>query len=264
MAKSKLADLVQACKPVLDGSTLGIGGITLHRRPLGLVRELIAQRKKELTLVGLTLGFEAELLLAEGCVSCVRAGYVGLDFLGLAPHFGKHASVRIVEETEHSILNGLRATLAHMDFLPARGTLHTDVARVRPDVRTVRSPYTDEEYIAWPALRPDTALVHASMADEQGNAVLGYGGAIDRLLVVAAKRTIVSTERLVSTAAIQQAGADILARNVSAVVHLPQGAHPTSCLPHYRTDIPYLLNYLATCRAQGAASAGTRSQVARA
>ncbi|MBX6378683.1 MAG: CoA transferase subunit A, partial [Clostridia bacterium] len=233
---------------VRDGDMVGVGGNSLARRPVALVRELIRAGRRDLTVVAFTAGFETELLLAAGRLRAVRACYVGLDYLGLAPHFGRDPAVHIWEETEASIVLGLKATASHVSFLPFRGVRQTDVLRVRPDVQLVRCPYTGEEYVAWPALQVDVALIHAPACDADGNAVLGASRGIDRLLGAAARTTIVSAERLVGEEEIRRQGADLLGHRVAAVVHAPYGAHPTSCYPYYRADVPHLLDYLDRCR----------------
>lgn len=245
---SKLLTLADAAGLVGDGQVVAIGGQTLYRRPVAMVRELIKSGRKNLTVLALTAGFETDLLLAAGRVSTLRAGYTGLDFLGLAPHFGKDRTVRIVEETEASIIQGVKAAMGYLGFLPFRGTKQTDIMRVRPDLKTVRCPYTGEEFVAWPAIKPEVTLIHALKADEYGNAYLASNLSIDRLLASAAITTIVTAEEIVSTRELEGNQATILGRDVAAVVQLPMGAHPTGCYPRYRMDVAYLLEYVQACR----------------
>jgi glutaconate CoA-transferase, subunit A len=66
---------------------------------------------------------------------------------------------------------GLLAAAHRLPFLPIRAGLASDVPRVNPDLRTVRSPYPDgEELIAMPPLRLDAALIHLNRAGARGNA----------------------------------------------------------------------------------------------
>lgn len=247
---SKIISMAEAAGLVADGDMIAVGGQTLYRRPVAMVRELIRQGRRDLTVVGLTAGFETDILLASGRVTTVRSGYTGFDFLGLAPHFGRDPSVGIVEETEASIIQGAKAAMAYLGFLPFRGAIQTDLARVRPDLKTVTCPYTGEALVAWPAIRPDVALLHAQKADRHGNAVLSSNPSIDRLWAGAAVKTVVTAEEIVET--IDAGEATIMGRDVTAVVHAPMGAHPTGCYPSYRIDVPYLLDYLAACREQRA------------
>ncbi len=89
---------------------------------------------------------------------------------------------------------GLRAAMLRLPFLPTRAGLATDVARLSPQLETVRSPYADGEVLlAMPALQLDAALVHVDHADERGNAqILGPDPYFDDLFCGAAKRRFVS------------------------------------------------------------------------
>lgn len=250
---SKVVSIEAAVAPLKAGQVLGIGGMTLYRRPLGLVREIIRQRKRGLTLLGLTLGLEGDLLLAEECGNQVRTCYFGLESLGLAPHFRRKAQkgeVNIIEETEATIVYGLTAAAANLSFLPFNGLFGTDIPKVRPDLKKMKSPYGPEKYYLLPAIKPDVALLHVPLADAMGNAILGGQKAIDSLLAITADYTVISAEAMVSTQELEQNKAELLGCYVDAVVHLPWGAHPSSCYPYYRVDIPHLVEYLEASEAE--------------
>jgi glutaconate CoA-transferase subunit A len=132
--------------------------------------------------------------------------------------------------------------------MPARIFAGTEMLEARRDLQLVVSPYSGERYIAVPALHPDTAIIHALMADELGNAVLASQLALDADLAAASLRTVLTAERIVPTAAIEQHGADILGGWVDAVVEQPGGAWPTSCHPDYAIDLAYLADYVEACR----------------
>jgi glutaconate CoA-transferase subunit A len=87
------------------------------------------------------------------------------------------------------------------------------------------------------------------MADEAGNAILGGEYNLDLDLAAAARRTILTTERVVSRSEIEAQGADILAGWVDDVVATPRGAYPTSCFPLYDVDLEFLADYVEACRA---------------
>lgn len=248
----KVVDPKTAAKLVRPGDTVGIGGMILYRRPVGLVLELIRQGLRDLTLLGWTLGLEADLLVGAGAVRRVRTSYFGLESFGLAPMFKARAEageVEVLEETESTLAYGLRAALQGVGFMPARALAGTDVLRVRPDIRLITCPYTGEAYPAMPALRPDVALIHALQADAAGNAVLGANLSVDVELALLARVTIVSAEAVVPAGGLPAGMAEIPGHAVAAVVPLPAGAWPTSCYPRYPVDGEALLNYLAACGA---------------
>jgi len=247
----------EAARLVQTGDTLALGGMTLYRRPVAFVRELIRQGTGDLTLLALTAGYESDLLVGAGLVRRVRTSYFGLEVFGLAPMFTRLATageVEIIEETEASIVFGLRAALAGVGFMPGQGWRETDILRVRPDVKLVDDPYSERSYVAFPAIHPDVAIIHARAADRSGNALLGGNLAVDWELSLAAEKTIVTTERVVEGPALSpveglEGRAEILGLYVNAVVEAPRGAHPTSCYPDYPLASEEILDYIEACAA---------------
>jgi glutaconate CoA-transferase subunit A len=190
----------------------------------------------------ISTGRQANLLLGAGMVKRVRSCYFGLEIFGLAPMFtylAGRGEIEILEETEASLAFGLRAQMASVGFMPGRGWLGTDLIKLRPDVRTVIDPYSGEELVAFPAIRPDVAVIHALRADPEGNAQIGNNKGIDEELTVVAGKVIITAEEVVP----ELTKADLVAPFVHAVVHAPQGAAPTSCHPLYPLDGKALLAY---------------------
>jgi glutaconate CoA-transferase, subunit A len=249
---NKLFSLAEAAALVQPGSTLALGGMTLYRRPVAFVLELLRRPDppRNLTLLSFTSAYDGDLLVGAGLVGRVRTCYFGFEAFGLAPMFTQAASLgdlEIIEESEASLTFGLKATLADVGFMAGRGWLGTDMLRLRPDVRTVRDPYSGEELVAFPAIHPDVAVVHALQADQAGNAVLGRNLGVDQELALAAGTVIVTAEEIVE----MLDTADIVAPVVTAVVHAPRGAWPTSCHPLYAMGGGEILAYLDACSRRG-------------
>src|SRR4030042_7001396 len=201
---SKQISMEQAVELVYSGNMLALGGMTLYRRPVAFVRTLIKQHQvsgnpSNLTLLAFTAGYECDLLVGAGLVSHVRSCYFGLEIFGFAPMFTELANkgkLDIIEETETSIAMGLRAQMAAVGFMPGLGWLGADLPRLRPDRRTIIDPYSGEELIAFPAIAPDWAVIHALRADPDGNAVIGEHQGADLELAVASRRVIVTAEEV--------------------------------------------------------------------
>ena len=246
---NKLMSLEQAANLVESGSCLALGGMTLYRRPMAFTRQLIRRflatgAPRDLTLLTFTAGLESDLLVGAGMIARVRTCYFGLEIFGLAPMFTYYANrgeIEVVEESEASLAAGIRARLAGIGFMPARAWLGTDLPRLRPDVRTVRDPYSGEELMAFPAITPDVAVIHALRADEQGNAQIGDNKGIDEELALAAHKVIITAEEIVP----ELSKADLVAPFTTAVVAAPRGALPTSCHPLYPLDGMTILEYTA-------------------
>lgn len=245
--KNKQITIEAAAELVQSGSMLAMGGMTLYRRPVAFVRALIrrfrqTKQPSDLTLLAFTAGYESDLLVGTGMVSHIRSCYFGLEIFGFAPMFTSKANqgqIDIIEETETSISMGLRAQMASVGFMPGLGWIGTDLPRLRPDVRTVIDPYSGEELIAFPAIQPDVAVIHALTADYDGNALIGDNKGVDIELCLTARTVIVTTEKLVQTLD----KADLVAPCVNSVVLTPRGALPTSCHPLYPLDTQAILKY---------------------
>ena len=135
--------------------------------------------------------------------------FVSLDTIPLEPYFRKARETGAIECTqldEGMFLLGLQAAAWRVPFLPTRAGLGSDVMRLDPTLRTVRSPYpspdgpADEELVAVPALHLDAALCHLNVGDERGNAAFtGPDLYFDDLMLEAAPTggRFVSVERVV-------------------------------------------------------------------
>ncbi len=246
----KKTSISSAIKFINDGDLVALGGMNLYRRPMAAVCEIIRNGFKHLTLLSLTSGLEADILIGAGCVKTIRSCYVGLESFGLAPNFTNKATageIEVIEETEATIAFGLRAALAKVGFLPARVLIGTDTLKVRRDIKMVRCPYSDEEYPAIPALKPDVAIIHSQISDSAGYACLEGEFAVDKELSLASRKVILTTEKIVTQEEIESRGADIIGISVDAVVEVPSGAQPTSCYPNYPLDGEEILRYLEMC-----------------
>src|SRR5690606_33332237 len=125
---------------------------------MALVREILRSDLVDLTIVSYG-GPDVGLLIAAGKVRRVVCGFVSLDTIALEPHFRRgrqSGQVELTELDEGMLYWGLLAAAHRLPFLPTRAGLGSDVPRVNPELRTIRSPYVDaEELIAVPALRLD-------------------------------------------------------------------------------------------------------------
>lgn len=248
----RFVTLSEAAALVQDGMTLAFGGMTIYRRPVALVLELFRRPSlpRDLTLFAFTHGYEADLLIGAGCVSAVRSCYFGLESFGLAPMFTEKSGrgeIRVIEETEASIGGGLRAAAANIGFMPSTAWIGTDLPALRPDVKTVTDPYTGETLTAFPAIKPDIAILHALEADKWGNIAINQNVGIDQELVCASGLVLVTYEKLVDEL-VKSADRTILPAPVTDILaHAPNGAWPTSCYPLYPFDGAELMAYVEAC-----------------
>lgn len=238
-----------------DGMTIGIGGWGSRRKPMSIVRAILRSELRDLTIVAYG-GPDVGMLCAAGKARKIVYGFVSLDSIPLEPHFRvarQTGSVEAMELDEGMLQLGLRAAAWRVSYLPCRAGLGSAIMEVNPELRTVISPYDDQELVAMPALRLDVALLHANRADGRGNAqYLGPDWYFDDLFAMAADRTFVSCERVVDPADFAAEG-PLESIRVSriftdGVVEAPLGAHFTHCIPDYDRDEELQKEYAASAK----------------
>lgn len=256
--RSKVVSLEGALSLVPDGGGLGVGGILMTRKPVALLDAIGRSGRRGLTLWTLLGSLDAELLAAHGALAASNTIYVGFEQLGPAPAYAAAVQAGTIEAREHSeltLIGGLRAALAGVPFLPTRGALGSDIARGL-QLREVADPYTGEELLAAPAVRPDVTILHADAADERG-AVLAPAERdflfdFDANVARAADRVIASVERLAPPEEVAAREVLLFSHEVDAVVVLPGGARPSALPGVHGPDLGALEAYLAAARAGSA------------
>ena len=235
---------------VHDGDLVGIGGLSFWRKPISVCRELIRQNKKDLSLCTFVGGIEVDMLIAAGCVSKVKACFVGMEIFGMAPHYKKAielGSIKISEESEASIALGLRASYLKVPFMPLKGIIGTDFPKVRNDIKQFEDPLgSGIQLMALPKIDLDVAILHVPYADENGNGNIAGAVWMDDDMAKTAKKTIITCEKIVETEDIRYlpGKAQLPMQTSDAVVRIPFGAHPTSCYNFYTFDALHIQKYL--------------------
>lgn len=256
-----------------SGATLGIGGWGSRRKPMALVKALLRSDVTDLHLVTYG-GPEVGILAAAGRISRLTFAFVSPDgpnpitggsVPGLDPHFRaarQQGRLACTELDEGMLLLGLQAAAWRVPFLPTRVGLGSDVFRLDPALRTVRSPYDPgEELVAQPAIALDAAWVHLNVGDTRGNAAFtGPDLYFDDLFLEAAAEGFVSLERTVPTAELAAAAGDVTRLRVNrmfvtGVVEAPGGAAPTECAPDHGRDDEWQSRWFGTAKDPAAAAA---------
>lgn len=245
---SRLHTEAQAVAMLDHGMTIAIGEPT----PMALVRQVIRQQLRDLTVIA--SGLALDLLIAGGCVRKTISYYAGGGFgVPVAPCFRRAAERGEIEvwECEEGILtSGLDAAGKGLPFLPWRGGVGTSLPEINPDLKLMCDPINGETLLAVPAIKPDVALLHASVADVYGNVQhQGGPGWIDLFLQRAATHCIVQVEKIVPNEAIRAAPWATTIGRADAVVRLPWGAHPWYSRGWYVQDSAFLADYLAVATA---------------
>ena len=248
----KRTTLDEAVACVESGMTIGIGGWGSRRKPMAFIRALLRTDVTDLTVVTYG-GPDLGLLCSAGKVKRVYYGFVSLDSPPFYdPWFAKartSGSIESREMDEGMLRCGLQAAAQRLPFLPIRAGLGSDVRAFWGDeLKTVRSPYGDEELVAMPALNLDVALVHMNLGDQRGNAAYtGIDPYFDDLFLMSAEKRLLSVEKVVATEElVKSVPPQALLINrmmVDIVVEAPNGAHFTTAEPDYRRDEKFQRHY---------------------
>jgi glutaconate CoA-transferase subunit A len=259
LAVDKRMTAEAATAMIRDGDHVAIGGTLYSRTPMALVFALLRQRRRRLTVSRPLACYEIELFLSTGALDRIVTSWVGIGLpWGLAPIFRHYVERGDASYDEWSHLAmGLRYKAGAMGvpFLPSLTMLGSDLASTL-DLQTVTCPYTGQQLAAVPALNPDVALIHAHRADMFGNVQVDGYRHMDIDVARAARKVIVSAERIVSAEDIAASPAQTMLPHfaVDAVVAAPHGAYPHECYGLYGPDLEHFDAYAASAKEHGPAA----------
>ena len=225
---------------VRDGDVVALEGFT-HLIPHAAGHELIRRGKRELTLVRMTPDVVYDQLIGMGCARKLVFSWGGNPGVGSLHRFRdavEHGWPQSLELEEHShagMAAAYAAGAANLPFGVLRGYTGGDLpARTR--VAAVTCPFTGEELAAVPAHRPNVGIVHAQQADRHGNVQLWGILGVQKEVVLASERSIVTVEEIVDELELRPGGAVLPGWVVDAVALAPGGAHPSYAHGYYERD----------------------------
>ncbi|MFF4195259.1 CoA transferase subunit A [Nonomuraea sp. NPDC001831] len=239
------------------GAVVGMGGQNINRCPMALVHEVIRQGIGGLTVVGCNLSLPLDMLVAAGLVVRTEQGTGNLERYGTLFAWRRAVERGEIGVGDHSHLamaTRFAAGAVGVPFLPTRSLLGTDLlADLVADGVAVESadPWTGRPVVLLRAMTPDVAIIHANRADLAGNVVIEGVTSHEVDMVRAARATIVSAEEVLPAGAFadRPERVTIPEAYVTAVVHQPFGAFPTSVYRAYDFAEPEIKEYQALGRA---------------
>src|SRR5271168_5049150 len=239
---AEIVSLAQAVERAIhDGDTVAMEGFT-HLIPSAAGHEIIRQRRRDLTLVRMTPDLIYDQLIGMGCAHKLVfswGGNPGVGSLHLLRDAIEHGWPRPLEIEEHSHAGMAAAYAAGASNLPfgvLRGYLGSDLPKYNPRIKFIACPFTGERLAAVPAIRPDVAVIHAQQADRKGNVLLWGIVGVQKEVVMAARRAIVTVEEIVDRLAARPNSVVLPAWVVSAVCEVRGGAFPSYALGYYHRD----------------------------
>jgi glutaconate CoA-transferase, subunit A len=240
-----LADAVASF--VADGATVALEGFT-HLIPHAAGHELIRQGRRDLTLVRMTPDVVYDQLIGMGCARKLvfswggNPGVGSLHRLRDAVENGWPTPLELEEHTHAGMAAAYAAGAADLPFGVLRGYRSTDLT-ARTRVATIVCPFTGEQLAAVPAHRPDVGIVHAQRGDTRGNVQLWGILGVQKEVVLASARSIVTVEEVVDDLT-QVPGSTVLPSwVVDAVCLAPGGAHPSYVHGYYDRDNDFYVRW---------------------
>ncbi|HYY37539.1 MAG TPA: CoA-transferase [Xanthobacteraceae bacterium] len=249
--RDKVVSLEEATSFVRDEDSVGIGGSTMSRTPMGMIWALIRAGRKRLTCARSIVSSDGDLLFASGACDHMVTSWFSQGILwGVSKvmrHHVETGKARFDEWSHMAMGMRFRAGAMGVPFMPIRSMLGSDVRKLRPEAIEMECPFTGEKLLLVPALNPDVALIHVQRCDPYGNAQIDGLQFMDIDLAMAANKVILTTERIVSNDQIRRAPdqTKIPFFAVDAVVELPFGCAPHECYGVYEPMLRHMEDYVA-------------------
>jgi glutaconate CoA-transferase, subunit A len=237
---------------VHDGDTVALEGFT-HLIPFAAGHELLRQMRRDLTLVRMTPDLIYDQLIGAGCARKLIFSWGGNPGVGslhrLRDAVEHHwpAPLELEEHSHSGMAAAWAAGAANLPFGLLRGYWGTDLA-ARTRVERVVCPFTGEELAAVPALRPDVGIVHAQLADHDGNVQLWGISGVQKEVVLSAARSLVTVEEIVTHLEPRPSAVLIPSWVIDAVAEVPGGASPSYAHGYYERDNAFYLAWDAISR----------------
>jgi glutaconate CoA-transferase subunit A len=226
---------------VNDGDAVALEGFT-HLIPTAAAHELIRGGRRDLTLIRMTPDLIYDQMIGMGCAKKLVFSWGGNPGVGSLHRFRdavEHGWPHPLELEEHShagMANRYVAGASNLPFAVLRGYVGTDLPKVTRTIKPITCPFTGEELMAVPALRPDVAVIHAQQADRRGNVMLWGITGIQKEAALSAERVIVTVEEVVGEFEPRPFHVVLPSVAVDAIAVVPRGSHPSYADGYYDRD----------------------------
>lgn len=275
--KAEILSLEEAVKKyVKDGQVIAFSGFTgFNRNPVALIWEAIRQGRKDFHVLDRHGSCCTWMLNAVGAMKIYETDWMGwgemagkLD-INLSNQY-KRGNLILEDYSHGAIAMRFLAGAIGAPFIPYYAPLGSDLyddkydALGRAGLRDGSHPkiakkkyiqmedpfFGDGDVMLLPAARPDIALIHVSQCGEKGTARWRGIGTIDKELVFACDKVIITCEEIVPEAQLRQEPNlnQIPYFTVDAIVECPYGGYPSAVPFYYDYDAPFMREMDAASR----------------
>jgi glutaconate CoA-transferase subunit A len=238
---------------VRDGDTVALEGFT-HLIPFAAGHEIIRQQRRHLTLVRLTPDVIFDQMIGMGVADALVFSWGGNPGVGSLHRFRDAVEhdwphpLRIEEHSHAGMANRYVAGASRLPFAVVRGYAGTDLMAHTSTLAPITCPFTGEQLTAVAALNPDVSIIHAQQADRQGNVMLWGITGVQKEAVLSASRAIVTVEEVIDELVPRPQAVVLPHWVLDAVVHVPNGAHPSYAQDYSERDNDYYVAWDAISR----------------
>lgn len=264
-------------KYVENGDTLAIGGFTTNRKPYATVSEILRQGQKDFIVYAGPGGGEVDMLIGEGRVAAyincytANSGYTNVSRRFRAAI--EQGKLTYEDYSQDVLMLMLHASSLGLPFLPVRlmqGSglmkywgISEEKRKTMPKIEDLKCAEIEnpmvpgQKVVAVPVPKIDTAIIHVQQASPDGTCIICGDEFHDIDIAIAARKTIVTCEEIVSDEFIRRdpTKTRIFGECVQAVVKAPYGAWPSQCYAYYDDDDAGLKEYDKASKYQDAEDA---------
>jgi glutaconate CoA-transferase subunit A len=239
-------DFIEILEQLADNPLIAIGGFLTLRKPTALIKELSNSKVDGLVIISLSGSFEIDLLLESGKVNEIIAPYVGGDSIAPVTPVFRDTCMKgeiIAEPWDTAVLvKALQASIDDIPFIDSETLNGTDIpANNRRMTEYFATAYTNA-FVRINAIKPNLAIIHASYADNAGNACFNGSEWGDILLANASEKVIVSVEEYKTEEDNSESDNIIPVEQIGLMIEIPNGAKPFSSPRYYDIDMKQLEN----------------------
>jgi acyl CoA:acetate/3-ketoacid CoA transferase alpha subunit len=215
---------------------------------------MIRQGRRSMCMAAKTGVHDVDVLVASGLVDRVECAYAfGHELRGLSPAGRRRVEsgrVKVVGEISNAGFQWrFKAAAMGLPWFPARVMLGTDTLRYSSS-KVAEDPWTGLPITLIPACYPDFVFIHVHRCDMYGNCQIDGTTIEDVDLARAAKRLIITTEKLIDEEEVRTHPDRTVIPHfyVDAVVEVPYGSHPGNMPGLYYSDEEHMAEWLRLSR----------------
>src|SRR5882724_11885850 len=235
-----LAEAVE--RAIHDGDAVAMEGFT-HLIPFAAGHEIIRQGRRDLTLIRMTPDLIYDQMIGAGCARKLIFSWGGNPGVGSlrrlrdAVEHDWPAPLEIEEHSHAGMAARYAAGASNLPFGTLRGYVGTELLEHSGEtIAEIKSPFTGEALTAVRALPPHVGIVHAQRADREGNVELWGIIGVQKEIVLASTRSLVTVEEIVDELEPRPGAIVLPTWAVGAVAEAPHGAHPSYAHDYYDRD----------------------------